>query len=62
MVCELIQAIYSSSDNAKPYFQQRGMRLIFSHRGACSRDYKHGGRGEVPNSLELIEANANIKD
>jgi hypothetical protein len=24
MVCELTQAIYPSSGNAKPYFQQRG--------------------------------------
>jgi hypothetical protein len=29
--------------------------------GACSRDYKHSGRGEVPKSLELIEASANIE-
>jgi hypothetical protein len=24
-------------------------------------DYKHGGRGEVPKSLELIEASANTE-
>jgi hypothetical protein len=28
MVCELIQAVYPSSSNIKPHFQQRGMRLI----------------------------------
>jgi hypothetical protein len=30
------------------------------HLSACSRDYKHNGRGEVPKSLELIEASVNI--
>jgi hypothetical protein len=28
---------------------------------AYYRDYKHSGRGEVPKSLELIEASANIQ-
>jgi hypothetical protein len=28
MVCELTQAVYPGSDNARSYFQQRGMRLI----------------------------------
>jgi hypothetical protein len=30
-------------------------------RGACSRDYKLSERGEVPKSLELIEASANTE-
>jgi hypothetical protein len=33
-----------------------GWGLYYSHQDARSRDYKHSGRGEVPKSLELIEA------
>jgi hypothetical protein len=28
MVCKLTQAIYHGLGNKKPYFQQRGMKLI----------------------------------
>jgi hypothetical protein len=35
--------------------------LYYSHWGACSRDYKHNGRGGVPKSLELIESSDNIE-
>jgi hypothetical protein len=34
---------------------------LFWFRGARSRDYKHSRRGEVPNSLELIESSANTE-
>jgi hypothetical protein len=44
-----------------PNFSRGGWGLYYSHRGACSRDYKHNGRGEVPKSLELIEASANTE-
>jgi hypothetical protein len=39
-----------------------GWALCYSHRAASSRDYKHGGRGEVSKSLVLVEASANIED
>jgi hypothetical protein len=45
----------------KALLAAEGMRLIYSHRSACSRDYKYIERGEVPKSLELIEASANAK-
>jgi hypothetical protein len=38
-----------------------GWGLYYSHRGAYIRDYKHIGRGEVPKSLEPIEASANTE-
>jgi hypothetical protein len=44
-----------------PTYSRGGWGLYYSHWGACSRDYKHGGKGEVPKSLELIEASVNIK-
>jgi hypothetical protein len=31
MVCELTQAIYPGSGNAKPYFQQRGDEAYITH-------------------------------
>jgi hypothetical protein len=62
MICELIQTVYPGSGNVKPYFQaERGCDLYYSHLSACSKDYKHSGRGEVSKSLELIEASANIE-
>jgi hypothetical protein len=62
MVCELTQAIYPGSGNAMPYFQQRGDEAYITRtRGACNREYKHDGRGEVSKSLELIEASANTE-
>jgi hypothetical protein len=44
-----------------PTSSRGGWGLYYSHWDACSRDYKYDGRGEVPKSLELIEASANIK-
>jgi hypothetical protein len=61
MVCELTQAIYPGSSNARPYFQQRGMKLILLASRCRSREYKHDGRGEISKSLELIEASANTE-
>jgi hypothetical protein len=43
-----------------PTSSRGGWDLYYSHLSACSRDYKHNGRGKVLKSLELIEASANI--
>jgi hypothetical protein len=42
-----------------PTSSRGGWSLYYSYRGVYSMDYKHSGRGEVPKSLELIEASAN---
>jgi hypothetical protein len=60
MVCEMTQAIIlvrasrgpTSSRGDEAYITRTVMPLV----GV----YKHNGRGEVPKSLEMIEASANI--
>jgi hypothetical protein len=44
-----------------PYFQQRGDEAYITRTMVpVVGVYKHGGGGEVPKSLEMIEASANI--
>jgi hypothetical protein len=52
---------YSSSGSTRPYFQQRGDEAYITRSEVPVVEvYKHNGRGEVPKSLEMIEASANI--
>jgi hypothetical protein len=59
MMCELTQAIYPGSGNAKPYFQQRGMMLILLTPRCLHKRLQAQRDREVPKSLELIESSAN---
>jgi hypothetical protein len=61
MVCNLTQAVYPDLDNARPYFSIGRMKLILlAPECVCSRNYKQSEREEVPKTLELIKASANI--
>jgi hypothetical protein len=52
---------YLGLGNTMPYFQQRGDEAYITRTMVpVVGVYKHGGRGEVPKSLEMIEASANI--
>jgi hypothetical protein len=44
-----------------PTSNRGGMRLILLAPNACSRVYKHSGRGKDPKSQEMTEASANTE-
>ena len=60
MVCELTQAIILVRATRGPTSSKGDDTYITRTWVPVVGDYKHSGRGEVPKSLEMIEASANI--
>ena len=60
MVCEETQAIILVRATQGPNSSREDEAYITHTMVPVVGDYKHNGRGEVPKSLEMIEASANI--
>jgi hypothetical protein len=60
MVCEETQAVIQVRATQGPTSNRGGETYITCTVVPVVGVYKHGGRGEVPKSLEMIEASANI--
>jgi hypothetical protein len=60
MVCEMTQAIILVRASRGPTSSIGGEAYITRTVVPIVGVYKHNGRGEVPKSLEMIEASANI--
>jgi hypothetical protein len=60
MVCEETQAVILVRATQGPTSSRGGETYITRTVVHVVGVYKHGGRGEVPKSLEMIEASANI--
>jgi hypothetical protein len=60
MVCEMTQAIILVRASRGPTSSRGDDAYITRTVVPLVGVYKHNGRGEVPKSLEMIEASANI--
>jgi hypothetical protein len=60
MVCEETQAVILVRATQGPTSSRGNETYITRTMVPVVGVYKHGGRGEVPKSLEMIEASANI--
>ena len=60
MVCEMTQAIILVRASRGPTSSKGDEAYIIRTVVPVVGVYKHSGRGEVPKSLEMIEASANI--
>jgi hypothetical protein len=60
MVCEVTQAIILVRATQGPTSSREDEAYITHTVVPVVRVYKHSERGEVPKSLEMIEASANI--
>jgi hypothetical protein len=60
MVCEETQAIILVRATQGPTYSREDEANITRTMVPVVGVYKHNGRGEIPKSLEMIEASANI--
>jgi hypothetical protein len=60
MMCEVTQAVILVQATQGPTSSREDEAYITRTIVPVVGVYKHGGRGEVPKSLEMIEASANI--
>ena len=60
MVCEMTQVIILVQATQGPTSSREDEAYITHTVVPVAGVYKHSGRGEVPKSLEMIEASANI--
>jgi hypothetical protein len=60
MVCEMTQATILVQASRGPTYSRGDEAYITRTVVPVVGVYRHGGRGEVPKSLEMIEASANI--